>query len=31
MEETVTVQRAAAGHMTEDEREAWVVRNVGKG
>jgi prophage maintenance system killer protein len=30
VEETVMIQRAAAGHMKEDEWEAWVVRNVGK-
>ena len=30
VEETVMVQRAAAGHMKEDQWEAWVVRNVGK-
>ena len=28
VEETAMVLRAAAGHMKEDEREAWVVRNV---
>ena len=30
VEETVMVQRAAAKGMTEDEWEAWVLRNVGK-
>jgi hypothetical protein len=30
VEETVMVLRAAAGHMKEDEWEAWVVRNVEK-
>ena len=30
VEETVMVQRAAAGHMKEAEWEAWVLRNVGK-
>jgi hypothetical protein len=30
VEETVMIQRAAAGHMKEDEWEAWVVGNVRK-
>ena len=30
VEETVIVLRVAAGHMKEDEWEAWVVRNVEK-
>jgi hypothetical protein len=30
VEETVMVQRAAAGHMKEGEGEAWVLRNVRK-
>jgi hypothetical protein len=30
VEETATVQRAAAKGMREDEWKAWVVRNVGK-
>ena len=29
-EETAMVLQAAAGHMKEDEWEAWVVGNVGK-
>jgi hypothetical protein len=31
VEETVMVQRAAAKYIEEDEWEAWVLRNVGKG
>ena len=30
VEETAMVLRAAAGHMSEREWEAWVVGNVGK-
>ena len=30
VEETVMVQRAAAGEMKEGEWDAWVVWNVGK-